>query len=278
MGLKDYQILDLTNVQSDALLIDQCNENSTSEFTYHDHAIRHMKFNERGLSRSRNRAIEHAQCDIGLICDDDEALVTNYPEIIVRAYENLPDADLICFKIENRPRNLKPKIQRINKLSAISIGSWQISLNIAAVRESGVHFDTLMGAGSGNGAGEETKFVRDCIAAGLKVYYVPENIGSVGIYHLETDKGGDSSWFTGINDSFFYQRGATTRYMLGLPVALAYALYYVPTHRTFIKQSMPPRKALTTILKGVFENPIGKQARELSPKRKQKHTGQRITR
>ena len=262
MGLKDLRILELANVQSDVLIVDQCGENGLTEHNFRGHAVRHMRCDERGLSRSRNRAIENAQGTFGLICDDDETLVDGYPAVITRAYRDLPDADIICFRLENRPRNLKPKVQRINPLSALSIASCQISMRMSSVQRAGVRFDTLMGAGSGNGAGEETKFVRDCLRAGLTIYYVPENIGLVAAYQLDSDKADESTWFTGINDMYFYQRGATTRYMLGAPLATAYALYYVPTHRAFIEQSMSRVEAFRHIMRGVRDNPIGKQARK----------------
>ncbi len=261
MGLKDYRILEMTHIQSDALIIDQCAEDSLSEFSYRGHRIRHLKCTERGLSRSRNKALANSAGEIGYLLDDDVTLINGYPDLIARAYQEIPDADVICFLIENKPRKLKPKKQRVNKFTSLNIASWQISLNIAAVRKAGVTFDVLMGAGTGNGAGEEAKFLQDCIAAGLNVYYVPYNIGRIGDYKLDSDKEGYSTWFTGINDAYFYQRGATTRYMLGLPVAVVYALYYVPTHRAFIEQSMSRSEAFRHIMRGVLDNPIGKQAR-----------------
>ena len=263
MGIQDYRILDMTNVQSDVLIIDQCEEDDLLETVYRGFRIRHLKCSERGLSRSRNRAIANAQGDIGLLCDDDERLVDGYPSIIASAYQALPDADIICFRIENRPRrHLKPRVHRINKWTAMSVGSWMISMDIARIRQSEVRFDVLLGAGSGNGAGEENKFLRDCLKAGLKVYYVPDNIGRVGEYHLESGKPQGSSWFVTFDGEYFYRRGATTRYILGLPVAIGDAFYYLASHDEVTQGGMSRKQALHHSLRGVFENPIGKQARE----------------
>ena len=269
MGLKDYKILEFSNVQSDVLIIDQCDADGAEEAEFNGYAVRHLKFKERGLSRSRNRAIDNSRRRFGLICDDDEVLVDGYPEIIERAFENQPDAALICFRIENRPRHLNPKGQRMGKWSSISVASAQIAIDLDAVKKAGVRFDVLMGAGSGNGAGEEAKFVQDCLKAGLRIYYVPEAICTIGVIHqTETDKEGESTWFTGLNEDYFYQKGATTRYMFGLLPAFLYSLYYPPTHGHLISADLTRRKVARCLLRGAFDNPIGRQARALNANRR----------
>ena len=147
-----------------------------------------------------------------------------YAKTILSAYEELPEADIIAFRMKNQPSRLKQKKQRLNSLTALRIASWQITCRREAVQRKGIYFDTLMGAGSGNGAQEEVKFLRDCMKRGLKAWYVPEDIGEVGNAYYESGEQ-EGTWFTGFDEKFFYQRGTSTRYLLGLPLSVLYAFY-----------------------------------------------------
>ena len=110
----------------------------------------------------------------------------------------------------------------------------------------------MLGAGTGNGAEEELKFLTDCEKAGLKIFYVPVEIATVAQE--------ESTWFAGFNEQFFENRGATTRYILGLPMASVYALYYVFKKKKQHHFDLSIVKALQAIFRGILENKISKQA------------------
>ena len=57
---------------------------------------------ERGLSNSRNMALKYAVGEICILCDNDEIFEDNYETVICKAFERLPDADIIAFSIENK--------------------------------------------------------------------------------------------------------------------------------------------------------------------------------
>ena len=254
-----------TGVRTDALIVNQCpGETPPRKKTKQETAlslpeggqvrIRMLTTPEKGLSRSRNLALRCAEGDIALICDDDEKLAPDYDRTILRAYRDIPDADLIVFRISNLPSRLRQERQRLNRWTAMRVSSCQITFRPDRVRGKRVRFDVNLGAGTGNGGGEEVMFLRSCIAAGLKVYFVPEVIGSLA--------SSDSTWFQGRTREFFYQRGITNRYMLGLPVAVLYAVYYtvVKYHEYCGETSV--RDALWYTLKGIFANDIAKQRRK----------------
>jgi len=265
MHQKDLSIAERTGVRTDTLIINQCpgetppreKMNQETLLTLPEGGtvrVRMLTTPEEGLSRSRNLALRYAEGHVALICDDDEKLSPDYAEIIFRGYRELPEADIIAFRIANRPCRLKPKTQRLNRWTAMRISSWQITLRPDRIRNSGVRFDTLLGAGTGNGAAEEVMFLRNCIAAGLKAYYVPESIG-------ELEQSG-STWFQGHTKKFFYQRGTTNRYMLGLPVSLVYAVYYTIVKYPEYRGETSAKDALWYTLKGIFANDIAKQRRK----------------
>lgn len=252
MGNHDT-VIENTNLKSDAVVIDQCDVNQEIEKIMDDHTIRIFKTTERGLSNSRNMALEKALGEVCLIADDDECLDDEYVETICNAYEEIKDADIIAFRISNQPNYLKQEVQQLNKWTAMRISSWQITFKKESIIQSGVRFDPLLGAGSGNGAGEEVKFLRDCIQKGLKAYYVPKEIGEVA----QTD----STWFEGFDEKFFYQRGTTTRYMLGLPVSLLYTFHYAIRKKKMYQNTISMKDAIKYTLRGIFANDITKQKR-----------------
>jgi glycosyltransferase involved in cell wall biosynthesis len=262
MNQQDMRIAEQTGIQTDALIVNQCPQAECSDDVSLDRnasevqsgsrgTIRMIRTNTRGLSKSRNLAIQHAVGDACLLCDDDEQLDPSYEDTIQKAYETLPDADIICFRILNQPSRLTQKTQRLTKWTAMRIASWQITFRREPILKSGIRFDEDMGAGTGNGGGEEVKFLRDCIKAGLKAYYVPKSIGTVA----QTE----STWFRGFDRDFFYKRGITNRYMLGLPVSILYAAYYTMVKRDLYKEYVTPWQSFKYTLDGIIANDIAKQ-------------------
>ena len=82
MNQNDLSIADRSLCDSDVLIINQTNKNSFCEADRDFGHIRMLSTTERGLSRSRNMAINMARADICLFCDDDEILDKNYHNIL----------------------------------------------------------------------------------------------------------------------------------------------------------------------------------------------------
>ena len=59
------------NLQADAILINQCNENRYEEWTQDGHRIRCYHLAERGVGLSRNTALLRADADLCLFSDED---------------------------------------------------------------------------------------------------------------------------------------------------------------------------------------------------------------
>lgn len=255
MNQIDNELVQNSRIKGDVVVINQCNQESYAEYKTENGLARMFSTTQRGLTKSRNMAILKSKADICLLCDDDEVFVPEYEKRILETYKQLPKADLIIFKVENTPPSFEDKVIRLRFPKIMKVASWQISFKRESLLKRDIKFDELLGAGSGNGAEEELKFLLDCEKAGLKLYYVPSVIASIN------DKG--STWFDGFNEQFFVNRGATTRYILGLPVAVAYAIYYVIKKRDLYKTEITIKKAFTAIMKGIIENKITKQRRAM---------------
>lgn len=253
MHQTDDTLVRQSRLTGDVLVVNQCDRDGYAEYPTANGTARMISTIGRGLTKSRNLAIARSTADICLLCDDDETFESDYEEKILDSYRVLPQADVVIFKMENRTPSFPDKIQRLRFPQTMKVSSWQISFRREALLKTGVRFDELLGAGTGNGAEEELKFLLDCQRAGLEIWYVPEVIASVAQ--------AESTWFGGYTEQFFENRGATTRYILGFWLASAYAVYYVLRKQTMYRKDITSGRALLATFRGIWNNKIGKQAK-----------------
>lgn len=223
MYQNDFSIIERTNIQSDVLIINQCNEEKTEEFIFknkkgEDCKCRMIYTKERGLSRSRNMAIKYASGDICLVCDDDEVLESDYVDKITKAFEINKNIDIIAFRLNHPTKKFSMKTHSINILKCAKIGSWQISFRRSKIYNK-VRFCEKMGSGTGNGGGEENKFLVDCIKKGLKIIYVPDLIATVA----QTQ----SMWFHGYTKKYWIDRGWVAKMIYGYILGYIYIWYTI---------------------------------------------------
>ena len=107
MHQEDGSLLERSRISGNAVVINQCNREDYQEYPAEHGTGRMYSIRQRGLTKSRNMAIQNALADVCLLCDDDEVFVPNYEQEILSAYENLPQADVIirvCRKTHRRSR------------------------------------------------------------------------------------------------------------------------------------------------------------------------------
>lgn len=251
MHQPDASIVQRSNIQMDVVVVNQCDRNSVDEFDFINKVGEkyHAKFicsKERGLSKSRNMALKNASADICLICDDDEILDDNYPQKIIQAFNDNPAADVIAFQIADAGKKYPSKKKIIGYLGALKLASWQLAFRRKNIIDKGIKFDETLGSGVSKAGGEENMFVYDCLKHGLKVLFVPITIGRM----IE----GESQWFHGYTPEYFYDRGIMTRKLMGKPLSVIYALYYLLRKYNLYKNDISPFKSLKIILQGIFSS------------------------
>lgn len=211
---------------------------------------------QRGLSKSRNMAIKSSNADICVLSDDDETFNTGIQEKIEKEYINHPKADVLIFNVKNRESKNGGGYHKLKFHELLRVSSQEISFRRNSIVKNSIFFDEYMGSGTGNGAGEENKFLIECFKKGLKIYYSPLEISSVIPRELS-----DSKWFHGFTPEFFFQRGYSTRYILGLPASVLYAIYYVLSHGKMFKNQISKKNALKYTFKGIRNNKIARMKR-----------------
>ena len=250
MFLSDSEeIIKRSHITSDTVKINQCDEENYKEENICNALMRTFSVTDRGLTKSRNLAISKSQADICIICDDDEIFNEGYEKAVLRAYDALPDADIIIFDMVDRPLKWGDSIKKLSYIDLMSVSSWQITFRRVKLLASGVLFDENMGAGAGNGAEEEFRFLTQCRKAKLRIYHNPFRLASVA----QTQ----STWCKGFDEEFFVNRGNTTRYIMGLPLSVLYAAYYAFAKRKQLS-GMSMLRAFSYTVKGIKENRLTK--------------------
>ena len=79
------------NLQADAIIVNQCGENTYREYTYQEHRIRCYSFAERGVGLSRNNCLMRAKGDICLFADEDIIYRPGAVRAIEAEFEKNPD-------------------------------------------------------------------------------------------------------------------------------------------------------------------------------------------
>ena len=206
MNQTDFSLLEKMNIQSDAVVINQCDKNEVSEFEFRGHQIKWISMTERGIGLSRNTGILHSTADIILFADDDVQYYDGYPEGVLGAFRENEDADVICFNINliNSNKNIgghrnNKENKKLSAFNSMRYGACLIAARRNALLRERIAFSLLFGGGAPFNSGEDSIFVKDCLDAGLKLYSNTFFLGDVD------DSG--SSWYKGINDKFFRDRG-----------------------------------------------------------------------
>jgi glycosyltransferase involved in cell wall biosynthesis len=223
MNQSDYTLLDKMNIQSDAVVINQCDKNEVSEFDYKGHKIKWISMTERGVGLSRNTGILHATADIILFADDDIKYCDGYVQGVLNAFEKNDDADVVCFNINlvNSTKNIgghrnNTENKKLKVFNSMRYGACLIAARRKVLLRERIMFSLLFGGGAEFMSGEDSIFIKDCHDAGLNLYADTFCLGDVD------DSG--SSWYKGINDEFFVHRGMVyaTAFSKTYPVIFLY--------------------------------------------------------
>jgi glycosyltransferase involved in cell wall biosynthesis len=121
---------------------------------------------ERGLSKSRNLALENATAQLCVITDDDVTFTDGFHDNILMAFNNNPSAALIAFRAEKSEGILYKKYpqQRVEVESLsqrLNIMSIEMVLNRTMINGNNITFNKNFGLGANFLMGEEAIFIND---------------------------------------------------------------------------------------------------------------------
>lgn len=199
MNMKDISLVKELNIKSKCIIVNQTDKESTNMST---NLVKVIYDNNKGLSRSRNIALNHSKADILVLSDDDVYFVDNADKIIIDEYYKNPNFDVIIFYMQKTSEQFNPifkKKKKIGYLNSLKMFSMGITFKRNSVVNN-VKFNECFGAGAKYSMGEENIFLIELLKNKVKILYVPIKIGEL--------KDSDSTWFRGFNEKYFFDKGA----------------------------------------------------------------------
>ncbi len=211
MHQKDYSLLEKMNIQTDAIVINQCDKNEICEFEYNGHSIKWFSMKERGVGLSRNTALMRADADIVLFADDDVVYDDGYEKIILDEFQKKEKASLMVFNIisqnVNRPEYIDTKTHKLRLTNCLRYGAFRIAVRLDHIKKANIFYSLLFGGGAKYQAGEDNLFITNCLQKKLLCIASCETIGKV--------KQAESTWFKGYDEKYYLDRGALFSAMYG---------------------------------------------------------------
>lgn len=204
VGQTDLSLAEKMNIQQNVLIANQSDRWGYEEVAQPFGRVRMLSTATRGVGINRNLALQLSQGDILLFADDD---IVYYDDLqpVIRAFQELPDADVIFFGID-MTRNgevidrRRQKRHRVRTWNSLKYGTCRMAVRRESILKNRLCFSTLFGGGGRYGHGEDTIFIRECLRAGLHLYAHEHVLGACA-----TDS---STWFTGYDEKYFFDMGA----------------------------------------------------------------------
>lgn len=211
MNREKNEIIKEMNIQTDAIIINQCEKWLYEEINKDKSTIRFISCNEKGVGLSRNNALMRSHGDIILFADEDEVFEEDYEKKVLSEFEKYQDADIIFFNVqslnEDRPIDQITKEKRMRLLDSMRFGTVRIAAKRKRIIENNIFFSLLFGGGAKYGSGEDSLFIKNCFDKKLKAYSSTKLIAKV--------KQDESTWFKGYNEKYFIDKGILYRKVYG---------------------------------------------------------------
>lgn len=205
MGQEDLSLHQKMNLKCNTLIANQCGQWKYYEEEYDYGKVRMISSNTKGVGINRNLALQLADSDIILFADDDIVYYDCNLQGVLNAFEELPEADVILFSLDyTRDGEVFDKhhnpIKKLQLWNALKFGACRMAIRKDAVVKNNISFSTLFGGGTLYGSGEDSLFLKECFNKGLKVYSHSYVLGACAK--------DSSSWFTGFNEKYLFDKGA----------------------------------------------------------------------
>lgn len=202
---KDLSLVERMNLTRNAVIANQCGRWDYEEIQRESGNVRMLSTDTKGVGINRNLALQLAQADILLFADDDLVYYDGALQGVVDAFRQNPDADIIFFGLD-MTRNgeiferRRHKIKRLHTWNSLRFGAARMAIRRDAVLKARLSFSTLFGGGCPYCSGEDTLFILDALRSGLHLYSHSHVLGQCAK--------DSSSWFSGYDEKYFYDRGA----------------------------------------------------------------------
>jgi glycosyltransferase involved in cell wall biosynthesis len=232
MDQTNSDLYEIMNLNTNAIFANQCKKyNYEIEFK-NGNILKIISTNDKGVGKNRNIAILNSSGDYLLFADEDMIYEDDYQDTVINAFKMNQKADIIVFNLEYKntiTQGKKRRIQQVHRLfwfNSLRYGAARIAIKRDSLLKSNLWFSLLYGGGAKYSSGEDSLFIREALRKNLKIYAHP---GQVAVVKQEK-----STWFTGYNDKFYFDKGYLIANMfpvLKYGLVLYYAYKYKNTSK-----------------------------------------------
>ena len=244
---KPSTLAEKMNLQSEAIIINQCHKNEYLEYDWRGYKIKAYSFAEKGVGLSRNNALLRATADILLFSDEDIVYEEGYAERILQAFQERPRADMLLFNMEVEEERATYHIEKEQRVRFYNSGrypTYSFAIRREKLHSANITFSLLFGGGAKYSNGEDSLFLMECLKKGLKVYALPITIGK------EVPR--PSTWFFGYTEKFFFDRGVLYHYLYG-KLKYVMCLRFLLAHGKKMCEKITRKEAYKLMLQGIKE-------------------------
>lgn len=206
MGQEDLSLVKKMNIQCDAVIANQSDKNQIVV----NGPTKMITTTTRGVGLNRNIALLAADAEILLFADDDVVYYDDMSNLVISAFADNKDADVIIFGIDITKDGIVTEKRRVRNgrlhvWNTMRYGMVRIAVRRNSLLRANIAFNQNFGGGCPFSAGEDSLFLKACFDAHLRVY------GSANVIcQCAKDI---STWFTGYNEKYFYDKGVLLRYL-----------------------------------------------------------------
>lgn len=247
LGKEPLALAEEMQIDSDAIIVNQTDHYAYEELEYRGYTLRCFSMAERGVGLSRNHALLRADHEISVFADEDIVYAPGYEKVILDAFAEHPEADMLLFNVQAAPGRETYHITEYGRVRRHNCGrypTYSFAVKTEAVHKRNITFSLLFGGGARYSNGEDSLFIQECIKKGMRVYKVPYAIGK--------EKPRESTWFKGYNRKFFFDRGVLYRHLYG-KMGRVMALRWLLKNKGEMCMEIPMKKAWTMMTEGMKE-------------------------
>ena len=246
------------NLESDAIIVDQIigdeyrskidfRGNCENNIEFRGHNIKILLRDEKGVGLSRNTALENSDPEAEIIQfgDDDIVYDDGYAQKIADEFDRHPEADMLLFNVKaqaGRETYWNTDFSRVKWYNYGRYPAYAICARRQRLIESGVRYSLLFGGGAPYMNGEDSLFLHDCLKAGMAIHRTDVVIGH------ETP--GESTWFKGYGEKFFFDRGVLYHFLYGRLAHLWGARYLIKNRKEMCSE-LGLFKCISLLYKGI---------------------------
>lgn len=247
MNKEALELAQEMQLDSDAIIVSQCDHYSYEELQYKGHKVRYFAMAERGVGLNRNTSLLRADADIILFADEDIVYSEGYQEAVLQEFAKHPEADMLLFNVNAVPGRETYHTDSFGRVRWYNCGrypTYSFAVKREKIHNNNITFSLLFGGGAKYSNGEDSLFIRDCLKSDLKVYRVPVTIGA--------EKERPSTWFQGYNEKFFFDRGVLYSHLYGVCNRIM-GLRFLLVHKEELCKEIPLKKAYKIMVRGMKE-------------------------